>query len=136
MCAAPASAGAESGAYDLGDDFIDDALTADEAESGLVLTCQMKPAARLRHRRADNSGRPARPDSRQFTATVARVVPHNDAAIVLELDIAGAAAPAFLPGQYVNIDVPGSGQSRSYSFTSAPGETTRRLPDQDDTRAG
>jgi benzoate/toluate 1,2-dioxygenase reductase subunit len=42
---------------------------------------------------------------------------------VLELDIEGAAAPAFLPGQYVNIDVPGSGQSRSYSFSSASGET-------------
>ena len=30
---------------------------------------------------------------------------------------------AFLPGQYVNIDVPGSGQKRSYSFASAPGAT-------------
>lgn len=36
---------AESGTYDLGDDFIDDALTADEAKSGLVLTCQMKPTS-------------------------------------------------------------------------------------------
>ncbi len=36
---------AESGTYDLGDDFIDDALTADEARQGLVLTCQMKPSS-------------------------------------------------------------------------------------------
>ncbi|WP_329812865.1 FAD-binding oxidoreductase, partial [Streptomyces sp. GSL17-113] len=27
---------------------------------------------------------------------------------------------AFLPGQYVNITVPGTGQSRSYSFSNAP----------------
>ncbi|KTW04986.1 2Fe-2S iron-sulfur cluster-binding protein, partial [Sphingomonas sanguinis] len=32
----------EQGAYDLGDDYIDEALTADEAEEGLVLTCQMR----------------------------------------------------------------------------------------------
>jgi benzoate/toluate 1,2-dioxygenase reductase subunit len=55
----------------------------------------------------------------KFSATVARVSPHNDAAIVLELDV--DAAPAFLPGQYVNIEVPGSAQSRSYSFSTAPG---------------
>jgi 2-polyprenylphenol hydroxylase and related flavodoxin oxidoreductases len=34
---------AESGSYDLGDDYIDDALSEDEKESGLVLTCQMVP---------------------------------------------------------------------------------------------
>jgi len=57
----------------------------------------------------------------QFGATVAEVVPFSDAAYELVLDIAQD-APAFLPGQYVNITVPGSGQHRSYSFSSAPGE--------------
>lgn len=33
----------ETGAYDLGDDFIDDALSADEAQARRVLTCQMVP---------------------------------------------------------------------------------------------
>jgi benzoate/toluate 1,2-dioxygenase reductase subunit len=58
----------------------------------------------------------------KFAATVTKVEAHNDAAIVLELDVE-ASAPVFLPGQYVNIDVPGSGQHRSYSFSSAPGES-------------
>jgi benzoate/toluate 1,2-dioxygenase reductase subunit len=58
----------------------------------------------------------------KFAATVAKVEAHNDAAILLELDVE-ATAPVFLPGQYVNIDVPGSGQHRSYSFSSAPGES-------------
>ncbi|MGT2447064.1 benzoate 1,2-dioxygenase electron transfer component BenC (plasmid) [Ensifer adhaerens] len=113
---------AESGAYDLGDDFIDDALTADEAASGLVLTCQMKPSSDCVIA-VPTTAAACKTGQQKFTATVARVTPHNDAAIVLELDIEGAAAPAFLPGQYVNIDVPGSGQSRSYSFSSASGET-------------
>ena len=57
-----------------------------------------------------------------FGATLSKVELHNDAAVVLELDV-DATAPVFLPGQYVNIGVPGSGQHRSYSFSSAPGKT-------------
>lgn len=110
---------AESGSYDLGDDFIDDALTSDEAESGLVLTCQMKPTSDCVIAVPTTSAA-CKTGQQSFSATVARVSPHNDAAIVLELDV--DAAPAFLPGQYANIDVPGSGQNRSYSFSTAPGE--------------
>lgn len=111
---------AESGSYDLGDDFIDDALTADEAESGLVLTCQMKPASDCVIAVPATSV-VCKTGQQTFAATVASIVPYNDAAIVLELDV-DAQAPAFLPGQYVNIGVPGSGQHRSYSFSTAPGE--------------
>jgi benzoate/toluate 1,2-dioxygenase reductase component len=111
---------AESGSYDLGDDYIDDALTADEAESGLILTCQMKPTSDCVIA-VPTTSVACKTGQQTFAATVARVAPHKDAAIVLELDV-DADAPAFLPGQYVNIDVPGSGQHRSYSFSTAPGE--------------
>lgn len=122
---------AQSGTYDLGDDYIEDALTADEAESGLVLTCQMKPTSDCVIEVPTKSSA-CKTGQQKFAATVARVEPHNDAAIVLELDVEGD--PAFLPGQYVNIDVPGSGQNRSYSFSSAPGEQRlgfliKRIPD-------
>jgi benzoate/toluate 1,2-dioxygenase reductase subunit len=60
----------------------------------------------------------------QFTAVVGEVTTFADAAYELVLDIP-AEAPVFLPGQYVNIEVPGSGQRRSYSFSSAPG--SRRM---------
>ncbi|MGQ3241367.1 MAG: benzoate 1,2-dioxygenase electron transfer component BenC [Shinella sp.] len=111
---------AESGSYDLGDDYIDDALTANEAETGLILTCQMKPTSDCVIA-VPTTSVACKTGQQTFAATVARVVPHKDAAIVLELEV-GAGAPAFLPGQYVNIDVPGSGQHRSYSFSTAPGE--------------
>ncbi|MBM7048978.1 benzoate 1,2-dioxygenase electron transfer component BenC [Rhizobium lusitanum] len=110
----------ESGSYDLGDDFIDDALTADEAERGLVLTCQMKPTSDCVIA-VPTTSVSCKTGQQIFSAAVANVVPHNDAAIVLELDV-DTQAPVFLPGQYVNIDVPGSGQHRSYSFSTAPGE--------------
>lgn len=124
---------AESGSYDLGDDYIEDALTADEAESGLVLTCQMKPTSDC-VLTVPTTSLACKTGHQKFSATVAAVTPHHDAAIVLELDVDAAVTPAFLPGQYVNIDVPGSGNNRSYSFSSAPGDQRlgfliKKIPD-------
>jgi benzoate/toluate 1,2-dioxygenase reductase subunit len=69
------------------------------------------------------SSRVCKTGQQKFAATVSSVEAHNDAAIVLHLDVDSTIpAPDFLPGQYVNIDVPGSGQSRSYSFSTAPGD--------------
>lgn len=112
---------AEIGSYDLGDDYIDDALSEDEKDSGLVLTCQMVPESDCVIA-VPASSTACKTEQSRFTATVSKVEPHNDAAILLELDV-DTTAPVFLPGQYVNIDVPGSGQHRSYSFSSAPGQS-------------
>jgi benzoate/toluate 1,2-dioxygenase reductase component len=112
---------AESGSYDLGEEYIDDALTEDERDRGLVLTCQMVPHSDCVIA-VPAASSVCKTGHGSFSATVAKVEPHNDAAIVLELDV-DAGAPVFLPGQYVNIGVPGSGQHRSYSFSSAPGAT-------------
>ncbi|ELW9526896.1 ring-hydroxylating dioxygenase ferredoxin reductase family protein [Burkholderia cenocepacia] len=111
---------AESGRYDLGDDYIDDALSEDEKDGGLVLTCQMVPQSDCVIA-VPTSSAACKTGQSAFAATVTKVEQHNDAAVVLELDV-DASAPVFLPGQYVNIDVPGSGQHRSYSFSSAPGD--------------
>jgi benzoate/toluate 1,2-dioxygenase reductase component len=112
---------AESGSYDLGDDYIEDALSEDEKDGGLVLTCQMVPQSDCVIA-VPASSAVCKTGQSTFAATVATVALHNDAAVVLELDVE-TSAPVFLPGQYVNIDVPGSGQHRSYSFSSAPGES-------------
>ncbi|MGE8317446.1 MAG: benzoate 1,2-dioxygenase electron transfer component BenC [Comamonas sp.] len=111
---------AESGAYDLGDDYIEDALTEDEAGQGLVLTCQMVPKSDCVIA-VPVPSTACKTGTAQFGASVTEVAPFSDAAYELVLDIPEN-APAFLPGQYVNITVPGSGQHRSYSFSSAPGE--------------
>jgi benzoate/toluate 1,2-dioxygenase reductase subunit len=112
---------AESGAYDLGDDYIEDALSEDEKSRGLVLTCQMVPQSDCVIA-VQASSTACKTEQSRFEATVSRIDPHNDAAVVLELDV-DSAAPVFLAGQYVNINVPGSGQHRSYSFSSAPGQS-------------
>lgn len=112
---------AESGSYDLGDDYIEDALSDNEKQSGLVLTCQMVPQSDCVIA-VPASSTACKTEQSKFAATVTKVEQHHDAAVVLELDVV-AASPVFLAGQYVNIDVPGSGQHRSYSFSSAPGES-------------
>jgi benzoate/toluate 1,2-dioxygenase reductase subunit len=56
-----------------------------------------------------------------FGATVSSIVTHADAAV--EVNFTLDQAPVFLPGQYVNIAVPGGQQTRSYSFSSRPGDT-------------
>lgn len=111
---------AESGSYDLGDNYIEDALSEDEKNGGFVLTCQMVVDSDCVIA-VPMSSAACKTGQSKFVATVSKVEAHNDAAVVLELDV-GANAPVFLPGQYVNIDIPGSGQNRSYSFSSAPGE--------------
>ncbi len=110
---------AENGSYELGDDYIDEALTQDEADEGLVLTCQMIPKSDCVIS-VPVPSTACKTGTAQFGAAVDAVTPFGDAAYELVLDIP-AKAPVFLPGQYVNIDVPGSGQHRSYSFSSAPG---------------
>lgn len=115
---------AESGAYDMGEDYIEDALTEDEAAEGLVLTCQMVPTSDC-VLSVPTTSLACKTGQQSFAATVTGIEPHQDAAVVLKLAVdEGAAAPAFLPGQYVNIDVPGSGDHRSYSFSTAPGDHT------------
>lgn len=113
---------AESGSYDLGEDYIEEALDPDEAAEGLVLTCQMVPASDC-VLSVPVTAASCKTGQQRVAATVTRIESHDDAAVVLGLAVdAGIDAPAFLPGQYVNIAVPGSTGSRSYSFSSAPGE--------------
>ncbi|KAF1023888.1 MAG: Benzoate 1,2-dioxygenase electron transfer component [Paracidovorax wautersii] len=123
---------AESGQYDLGDDYIEDALTQDEAEAGLVLTCQMKPSSDCVIA-VPLASSACKTGTGRFQAQLAGVTRHGDAAFELALDTSGD-APVFLPGQYVNIEVPGTGERRAYSFSSAPGDKRltfliRKVPD-------
>ncbi|KTB95214.1 NADH oxidase [Pseudomonas syringae ICMP 11293] len=110
----------ESGDYELGDDYIDDALAEDEAEQRQVLTCQMVVQSDCVLSVPVPSSA-CKTGTSQFGATLARIVTHADAAVEVAFTL--DQAPAFLPGQYVNIAVPGGHQTRSYSFSSRPGAT-------------
>jgi ferredoxin-NADP reductase/ferredoxin len=113
----------ESGRYD-GGDYIDEALTEDEAALGHCLPCQMTPRSDL-VLRIPSSSAAARTAAATHTATVVDIERHSATTVGFTLDVDRREALDFLPGQYVNILVPGTEQTRSYSFSSGPAQ--RRL---------
>jgi len=110
---------AERGEYELGF-YLEDAMTEEEAAEGMVLTCQMMP-------RTDcviaipASSTACKTGAQTVAATVAGVEALSDTSFRLRVTL--PAALPFLPGQYVNVQVPGTTQTRAYSFSSHPQAT-------------
>jgi benzoate/toluate 1,2-dioxygenase reductase subunit len=108
---------AESGRYDLGDNFIEDALNEDEIAEGFVLTCQMRAESDCVIR-IPASSQLCKTEQASFEAAISDVRQLSASTIALSIKGEALSRLAFLPGQYVNLKVPGSEQSRAYSFSS------------------
>jgi benzoate/toluate 1,2-dioxygenase reductase subunit len=108
----------ESGTYTMGE-YIEDALTEDEASEGYVLTCQMKPTSDCVVRIPASSAA-CKTEVGMYGARLASV--SRDCATTVSFSLQAEQPLAFLPGQYVNIQVPGSKETRSYSFSCAPNQ--------------
>lgn len=108
---------AEAGRYDLGEEYIDDALTAQEAAEGFVLTCQMRAQSDCVVR-VPASSDVCKTQQSKYEATISAVQQLSDSTIALKVKGQALSQLAFLPGQYVNLQVPGSEQTRAYSFSS------------------
>lgn len=106
----------ESGEYDPGY-YIDDALTDDEAAQGYCLPCQMKPKSDLVLQIPSTSA-VAKTQAASYAATVTALERLSSTVFRLVLDVEGWENLSFLAGQYVNIAVPGTDQTRSYSFAN------------------
>lgn len=107
---------AESGQYTLGD-YIDDAMTEDEAAQGYVLTCQMRAKSDCVVR-VPVSSSVCRTQQARYEAAITEVRQVSPSTISLSIQSEALNKLAFLPGQYVNLQVPGSTQTRAYSFSS------------------
>lgn len=107
-----------SGDYD-GGSYIEDALSSSESAQGYVLPCSMKPRSDLVLQIASTS-EVAKTQAATYRATVTRLDRLSPTTVSLVLETPERDSLAFLPGQYVNIAVPGTGETRSYSFSSAP----------------
>lgn len=118
----------ESGSYD-GGDYIEEALTDDEAEQGYCLPCQMVPESDLVVQIATTSD-VAKTAAATYTATITDLQRFSESTVGFTVEIPNRDDLVFLPGQYVNITVPGAGaseatgnvtaQTRSYSFSTGP----------------
>src|SRR5699024_9080488 len=105
-----------SGDFDPGD-FIDDAMTEDELNRGYLLTCQAEPETDMVIE-VPGTSEMAKTSAAQFQATITELTHHSDSTVSFSLNVQDRDDLAFLPGQYMNVQVPGTDQQRSYSFSS------------------
>ncbi|MDI9848865.1 benzoate 1,2-dioxygenase electron transfer component BenC [Rhodoblastus sp. 17X3] len=109
----------ESGDYTLGD-YIEDALTEDEAATGYVLTCQMRPLSDCVVKIPVDSSA-CKIEIAAHEASISRI--GRDSPTTVTFSLQAEQPVAFLPGQYVNLQVPGRSDTRAYSFSSAPNQS-------------
>jgi benzoate/toluate 1,2-dioxygenase reductase component len=109
----------ESGTFTMGD-YIEEALTDDEAVNGFVLTCQMKPTSDCVIRILASSAA-CKTEVGAYGAKIATIA--RDSTTTVSFSLQAERPLAFLPGQYANLTVPGSKETRSYSFSSVPNST-------------
>lgn len=108
----------DSGSFDPGD-FVDDAMTEDELDKGYLLTCQALPESDMSIS-IPGTSEAAKTSAASFTSTIKALDKHSESTISFTLDVDNREDLAFLPGQYVNIKVPGTQDVRSYSMSSGP----------------
>ncbi|NUX99711.1 benzoate 1,2-dioxygenase electron transfer component BenC [Paraburkholderia youngii] len=104
----------ESGEYTTGD-CTDEAISAEELAQRKVLTCQMSPKSDCVIQIASSStGKSARMHQGRLTS-IERV---SESTIAFAAKLEDRVGLEFKAGQYVNVTVPGTDQTRSYSFSS------------------
>jgi benzoate/toluate 1,2-dioxygenase reductase component len=108
----------ESGEFDAGT-YIEDALSPDEFEQGYVLPCVLKPRSDLVLKIASTS-EVAKTQAATYVGEITEFTRLSPSTVSFAIEIPNRDELVFLPGQYVNIAVPGTDESRSYSFSNAP----------------
>ena len=89
------------GEFDMGDEYIDEALSDEEAEQGMVLTCQMVPSSDCVVKIPAAASLCSKAGNESVTGTVGEVNLISPTAI--ELKITADADIGFLPGQVLGI---------------------------------
>ncbi len=109
-----------AGVYAM-DDYSELALSAEEAAKGYVLPCQMQPKSDCVLEFPYQSSLALKSEPQTIDTRVSKVEQVSSTVYRLELAALAGSVVDFLPGQYVHLEIPGSGQFRSYSFANAPG---------------
>ncbi len=110
----------ESGDYELSE-YIEDAMTEDEAAQGFVLTCRMRPKSDC-VLKVPTSSAACKIEATSHEGVLSSIDRGSPTTVTFSLNIDRPLA--FLPGQYVNLQVPHHKELRAYSFSSAPNQTT------------
>jgi len=113
----------EAGQYDLPESsYIEDALTPQEAAQRMILACQMLPTSDCVVNIPASSSSCKISVAKQV-GVIDQVESLSPSTIALSVNLGQDARINFLAGQYVNLGIPGTEQTRSYSFSSMPDDT-------------
>lgn len=107
---------AKSGTFD-GGDYIEDALSDEEANQGYGLACQMRPESDMVIDILASS-LACKVEAMTYQTKITSLEFLSSEVVKLRVKTIDGASIGFLPGQYANILVPGSTETRSYSFSS------------------
>jgi len=111
----------ETGTYNMPKStYIEDALTDEEASNNYILTCQMIPTSDCLVQIPVTSAA-CKVKVKSYTGSLKSLEKISNTTIAFSLSFDNAHEFNFLAGQYVNLYVPNSEDSRSYSLSSAPG---------------
>lgn len=113
----------ESGTYEMDSDmYIEDALSEEDAQKGFVLACQCYPSSDGVVQILASSA-VCKTQIHTFQGTLTDLHKVSDSTICFEIEL-DASEPdiSFLAGQYVNVGIPNTSDTRSYSFSSKPAE--------------
>lgn len=105
----------KSGSFDPGD-YIDEALSDEEAENGYGLACQMRPESDMIIDILASSVA-CKVEVTTYETEITELTFLSSEIVKLKTKIKDGSTITFLPGQYANILVPGSTETRSYSFS-------------------
>lgn len=113
----------DSGSYTQ--DYVDDeALSASDLAQRKVLTCQTRLMSDAAFYFDYDSSLCSKAGPASLEGVVTQVQQLSDATAILHVELTQGALLDYLPGQYARLRVPGTDNSRSYSFASAPGSRT------------
>ncbi|MET4897991.1 benzoate 1,2-dioxygenase electron transfer component BenC [Sphingomonadaceae bacterium jetA1] len=107
----------EEGDYEMAA-HLDEALTIEEEQQRYVLTCQMTPRSDC-VLQVPTTSLACKTAAAVYEAEVIEVKPASETTFIFNLALQQRIE--FLPGQYVNVSVPGTRHTRPYSFSSPSG---------------
>jgi benzoate/toluate 1,2-dioxygenase reductase component len=111
-----------SGIFDMGNEYIEEAITDEEIAQGFALACQMVPKSDLVVDILASSAACKVKTETVTTSIISLEFPSCEIVKLVLKSIDGRIFN-FLPGQYANIQLP-TGESRSYSFSNQSGTDT------------
>jgi benzoate/toluate 1,2-dioxygenase reductase component len=123
-----------SGSFDMGDNYIEDAITDQEIAQGFALACQMVPQSDMVIDILASSA-VCKVKNETFAATIQKKEFLSTEIVKLTVKAVDGRKTTYLPGQYAHIEIPHSGgKTRCFSFSGVTGTDTlefiiRILPD-------